>query len=111
MDVIGSVFEHRNAPGDFAWMITRPDYADALFIFNDNESEFRAHQGHAPGSARCHRGGGNAVIRPYQCEDPPHAAGIPTGDSGGYPRLSEHVRSVIDEALQTIQVLIDTGRY
>ena len=66
-------------------MIEQPEYADALFVFNDNEGEFRAHQGHAPGARRCHAGGGNAVIRPYQCEDPPRAAGIPTGDHGGYP--------------------------
>jgi hypothetical protein len=111
MALVASTFAGRDRPGDFGWMIEQPEYADALFVFNDNEGEFRAHQGHAPGARRCHAGGGNAVIRPYQCEDPPRAAGIPTGDHGGYPRLTDSARAAIDDALAAIRALLATGRY
>jgi hypothetical protein len=112
MELIGSVFAGGGKPGDFTWMITQPEYADALFIFNDNQEEFRAHQRHAPGSGRCHRGGGNAAVRPFQCQEPQRAAGIPTGASGqGYQRLDDDVRAVIDEALAAVHALLDTNRY
>ena len=111
VEVIGSVFRGGGRAGDFGWMITRPEYADALFVFNDNESQFRAHQGHAAGGSSCHAGGGNAVIRPYQCQDPPRAAGIPTGDAQGYPELTDHVRATVDDALAAIASLLATGRY
>ena len=111
MQVIGSQFSRPGAEGDFGWMIERPEYADALFVFNDNEGEFRAHQRHAAGARQCHAGGGNAVIRPYQCENPPRAAGIPTGDRGGYPRLTGDARAAIDDALAAITALVASGRY
>jgi hypothetical protein len=111
IEVIGSRFERPDEPGDFGWMITRPDYDDALFVFNDNESEFRAHQAHGSGRSACPAGGGNAVIRPYQCQDPPRAAGVPTGDAGGYRALTDHVRATIDDALAAIRALLATGRY
>jgi hypothetical protein len=57
-------------------------------------------------------GGGNAVVRPYQCQEPPRAIGIPTGSHGqGYATLSEQVRQTIDEAFLGIQKLLATGRY
>jgi hypothetical protein len=81
MQVIGSVFSGAGKDGDFDWMITQDHYEDALFVFNDNEAQYKAHRdrptdlagaGYAPG-------GGNAIIRPYQCKTPPRAVGIPTG--------------------------------
>jgi len=111
MDVVGSTFHRPGQLGDFGWMIDQHEFADALFVFNDNEGEFRAHQRHAPGARQCHAGGGNAVIRPYQCQDPPHAAGIPTGDAGGYPRLTDGARAAIDDALAAIRALLASGRY
>jgi len=109
--VVGSVFAGKGRDGDFAWMIEQPENAGALFVFNDNEGQFRAHQRHAPGARQCRAGGGNAVIRPYQCQDPPRAAGIPTGDSQGYPRLTDGARAAIDDALAAIASLLATGRY
>jgi hypothetical protein len=110
VELVGSVFKSGGKPGDFNWMIRQPEYDDALFVFNDNEQEFRAHQRHAPGSQRCRPGGGNAVIRPYQCRRPQRAAGIPTGSNGvGYARLNDHVRAVIDDALDAIGALVATG--
>jgi hypothetical protein len=111
MELVPSTFAGRGCAGDFAWMIEQPEYADALFVFNDNEGEFRAHQRHAPGARRCHAGGGNAVVRPYQCQDPPRAAGIPTGDRGGYPRLTDDARAAIDDALAAITTLLAAGGY
>ena len=112
MDVIGSKFEGGGKPGDFGWMIRQPDYDDALFIFNDNEAEFRAHQRHGPASGRCRPAGGTPPSGPRSASSPERAAGIPTGvDGQGYRRLDGHVRGVIDDALQAIRDLVATGRY
>jgi hypothetical protein len=111
MQLVASVFAGRGRAGDFAWMIEQPEYADTLFVFNDNEGQFRAHQRHAPGARQCHASAGNATIRPYQCQDPPRAAGIPTGDHGGYPALTDGARAAIDDALAAVGTLLATGRY
>ena len=50
--------------------------------------------------AGCAPGGGNAIIRPYQCKTPPRAAGIPTGPN--YDSLTPEVKQIIDEAIATI---------
>ena len=77
VDVLRSRFTGTGQDGDFAWMITQPEYARTLFVFNDNEEEFYAHL--RGGQHTCSPGGGNAAIRPWQCRDEPHAAGVPTG--------------------------------
>jgi hypothetical protein len=105
------MFTGGHKAGDFGWMIVQPEYADALFIFNDNEQQFYAHKQHAPGSGQCTPGGGNAIIRPYQCRLPQRAAGVPTGSHGGYPQLDDHVRGVIDDALSVIAALVAAGRF
>jgi hypothetical protein len=93
-------------------MIRQPEHVDALFVFNDNEEEFRAHQHHAPDSHGCGPGGGNAAVRPYQCDDPPRAAGSPTGSHGaGYARLDAQVRLVLDDALGRVATMVATGRF
>lgn len=102
-EVIGAVFSRPGQPGDFAWMIRQSEFDDAFFVFNDNEAEFRRHQQHGADSVRCRPGGGNAVVRPYQCQTPQRSAGVPTGDnSGGYPALTDHVRGVIDSAVDAV---------
>jgi hypothetical protein len=112
VQVIGSQFSKTGAPGDFTWMIERPEYADALFVFNDNEEQFRAYVNDPTGGAGCSRGGGNAAIRPYRCSDPPRAAGVPTGANGaGYSELTEAVRRVLDEAFAIVKDLLASGRY
>ena len=112
MELRASVFKGGGKDGDFRWMIEQPGYSDALFIFNDNEQQFYAHKQHAPGTGRCTAGGGNAAIRPYQCQSPQRAAGVPTGSDGaGYNGLNDHVRGVIDDALTTITELAATGRF
>ena len=80
MKVTKSQYSGSNCVGDFSWMIDRPEYARSLFIFNDNETQFKAFHANQP--AGLSGGGGNAVIRPFQGGAHPHAAGIPTGDGG-----------------------------
>lgn len=115
IEVIKSSFRGENKEGDFAWMIRQPHHQGTLFIFNDNEGEFYTHLN--GGQHRCGGGGGNAKIRPFQCQPSPQAIGIPTGtyDSGphykGYSSLDDHVRKVLEDAFQQIESLLKTGRY
>lgn len=104
-----SVFSHGGTDGDFGWMIQQDKYANAFFIFNDNEEEFLAYQGNQGTSGPgCSAGGGNAGIRPWQCATPPRAGGIPTGtlDHGGYPKLTAEVKAHIDTAVAFIAARI-----
>jgi hypothetical protein len=110
--LVPSHFEGRDRPGDFAWMIAQPEYADALFIFNDNEEQFRAFRRDPHSGAGLSPGGGNATIRPYRGAEPPRAAGIPTGRAGrGYAALTADARAAIDEALEVIAELLATSVY
>jgi len=113
VEVIGTVFAGRGQKGDFAWMIEQPDYADAFFVFNDNEEQFRAHLSDPHSSLGCSAGGGNAAIRPWQCASPPRAAGIPTGTltHGGYSALTEAVRQLVDEAVARIGTIATEHGY
>jgi hypothetical protein len=112
VQVIGSVFKSRGTAGDFAWMIERPDWADALFVFNDNEEQFRAYQRDPADPQGCAPGGGNAAIRPYRCAEPPRAAGIPTGGGGaGYGALTDSVRDVIDDAMSVVRRVAESQGY
>ena len=64
--------------------------------------------GHAAGLSA---GGGNAAIRPYQGHSPIRAAGIPTGNHGGYQKLDKNVRALVDDAIAHIRRLLATGNY
>ena len=104
-----SVFQGGGCDGDFEWMIKQTEFARSLFIFNDNETQFEDfHQGRQSGLSA---GGGNAIIRSYQGTKPQRAAGIPTGDHGGYSELSPHVCQTIDRAIQYIRELLQSGDY
>lgn len=115
MDVIKSVFQGGNREGDFGWMIRQPHHERTLFIFNDNEEEFYAH--FRGGPHPCSAGGGNAVIRPYQCDPHRRAAGMPTGtyEAGphykGYSLLDDQVRQAIADAMSQIEALLGSGRF
>ena len=97
--------------GDFGQMLELPEYRDALFVFNDNERQFKEHLQHAPASGICVAGGGNAKIRPWQCLADPQVAGVPTGDGGGYASLTPHVHEVVEEAMEKIKDHLATGRF
>ena len=107
---IPSIYVGGGRDGDFSWMEKRPEHADTLFIFNDNEEQFLAFvRGETLGFAA---GGGNAAIRPLRGEDPPRAAGVPTGrDRRGYQNLDGPTKAVINQSLTVIQELVNTGRY
>ena len=66
MQVIGSVFGGAGKDGDFEWLVTEHHYEDALFVFNDNEAQYRAHRDRPKdlAGAGCAPGGGNAINRP-----------------------------------------------
>jgi len=109
MQVIKSQYVSSGQNGDFSWMIDRPEYARSLFIFNDNEKQFNEfHDGQEGGLTA---GGGNAKIRPYQGHSPIRAAGIPTGNRGGYQKLDKNVRALVDDAIAHIRRLLSTGNY
>lgn len=110
IEVIRSSYGGAGSVGDFGWMIDRPEYARTLFVFNDNETQFYEHQRRQGSSHRCSPGGGNAVIRPYQCRTPPRATGVPTGRAGGYASLAEGQRA-IDDAIDRLDDLLATGDY
>jgi len=114
--VTGLVFQGGNQIGDFDWMLKQDEYKNAFFIFNDNESQFLAHQDDPKSQSGCAAGGGNAIIRPYQCETPPRAGGIPTGEHGikdgpGYPELNDTVKGYIDQAVASIKAVVAANSY
>lgn len=97
--------------GDFNWMIKQKEYDDTLFLFNDNEEQFIAFAFMNQQPEGCTPGGGNAVIRPYQCTIPIRAAGIPTGNRlGGYKNL-QIAKPLIDRAFNHIRNLLNSGDY
>lgn len=133
--VIKSQFTAPNVDGDFGFMITQLQHTETLFVFNDNEEQFLSHfldknnpNGAAhlgidslpdnPGHDCCTAGGGNAVIRPYQCAPHIRAAGVPTGDYRqdsphymGYSSLNSHVTRMIDVSIMQIDALLASGRF
>jgi len=109
-EVVASVYSVSGRDGDFAWMSQQSEHNKTLFVFNDNEEQFRAFlRGDSSGFSK---GGGNAAIRPLRRLKPPRAAGVPTGSGGrGYSRLDERTRKTIDESLAVIQQLLNSGDY
>ncbi len=106
---VRSTFTSTGTQGDFGWMIEQEQYARSLFIFNDNEAQFKEFHANEPSGLLA--GGGNAIIRPYQGGERPRAAGIPTGDGVGYKQLDAHIKDVIDMALEHIEKLLASGNY
>ena len=66
---------------------------------------------------RCSSGGGNAAIRPFQCDPHWQAAGVPTGtfEEGphykGYSSLDAQVTAAVGDAMAQIENLLATGRF
>jgi hypothetical protein len=92
-------------------MLNQTAYARTLFIFNDNEAQFYEHQRKLGTPHSCAAGGGNAVIRPYGCLQPPRATGVPTGANGGYGHLSSKAKAAIDDSMAQLAALLATGNY
>lgn len=110
--VIGSQFTKVGQVGDFGWMIDREEYADALFIFNDNEEQFKAYLDDPKSKFGCEDGANNAAIRHYRCVARPRAAGIPTGSNGkGYLELTKDVEELIEQAFNVIRNVLAAEGY
>jgi hypothetical protein len=66
---------------------------------------------------QCSSGGGNAAIRPYQCNPHWRAAGVPTGsyEKGphykGYSSLDAQVITAVGHAIGQIDNLLASGRF
>ena len=105
--VIPVVFKESHEYGDFNFMIKLEEYNDSLFIFNDNTEEHETSK----------RGGGNAIIRPYNKYCPmseyPRSAGIPTGtrEDGGFKELNDNNKKIIDSSFDEIHELIEKHNY
>ena len=111
IDVVGVRYVAGQDHGNLKRMVNLSEYDDALFVFNDNEQQFKQHLAHGPAADKCVSGRGNAAIRDLQCQADPRAMGVPTGASGGYAALTPHVRSVVDVAAANIKNLLATGRF
>lgn len=105
--IFSVIFTQANTIGDFNWMIQQPIYNNSLFIFNDNTLCFPKSS-----SCYCSSGGGNAVIRNYQCTTSKQLAiGIPTGSTSGFTSLSQIInnktaKEFIDESINRIKLLL-----
>lgn len=106
--IIGSIFQDKNKEGDFNWMIQQPEYDKVLFIFNDDIESINKYQ----------RGMGNAIIRPYNKNNPqiliPRSAGIPTGsrkNKSGFTSLDNITKTHIDNSIEEITKLIRKYQY
>jgi hypothetical protein len=119
--VEGVVFDRSklNSFGDFGWMRSQTEYADALFIFNDNEEQFLAHASSPSDRSdfACGAGGGNATIRPWQCETIPRSAGVPTGklsenlECPGYRALTDDTKAIIDRSIANIKRVMNQYQF
>ena len=107
--VRGSIFQSGNRNTNFSWMIDQPRYARTLFVFNDNEQQFDAFMNGDRRPTACGAGGNNGAIRPYQCRDPPRAAGVPTGPN--WLSLTPPVRAKINQAIGRIRGLAMSGNF
>lgn len=104
--VIPSRYSKKGEFGDFKFMITLPEFTNSLFIFNDN---YEQHKTTVVGH-------GNAVMREYNRYSNlsiPRSAGIPTGsiNKGGFESLDELAKNYIDESIDEITVLLQSGKY
>jgi hypothetical protein len=104
--VIGSIYTGNNTIGDFNWMIKQSVYTNCLFIFNDNIEHHLTNK----------KGGGNAIIRQFNrfsSLDKPRSAGIPTGTLkyGGFTKLDEDVKTIIDNSINEIKDLIEKHNF
>jgi hypothetical protein len=107
--VIPVVFLGKGKSGDYTWMRKQAGYERTYFVFNDNEVQFLAHQNDPTSVAGCGAGGGNAGVRPWQCEQPPRAGGVPTGTGAdsGYQALTPQVKAIIDQAVTAIKADVE----
>ena len=96
--VTGVVFRRRLEIGDFKWMVTQPEYADAVFLISENYLDMLFDTDN---------GGGTAILRKktWPNTKTPRAVGIPTGwsqETGGFRVLDRTVKDVIHLAAMRV---------
>ena len=103
VEIISIQFKKKGEYGDFEWMIKKPEYDNVLFIYNDDIESMDKYQ----------KGKGNAVIRPYNSNNPkigkPRSVGIPTGSlklNQGFESLDEETKNYIDSSIYLIKDMI-----
>jgi len=125
IELIECKYNGPNKPGDFKFEIKEElkkpidKGQGTLWLFNDNHQHRK----------KSNKGGGNAVIRPYnkygKYKSNPLSAGITTGTYGtllksgkGYESLGDVIQSDgrsarknIDEDMENIKILLKTGNY
>lgn len=96
--VTGYTFNGRDKLGDIKWMITQPRYKHILFAYNDTQEAY------SDGSLKTGGKGIASVMRQYR--DLSHdyqACPIPIANThGGYTKLTDDVKTVIDLAIDRI---------
>jgi hypothetical protein len=106
IQIIGIKFVKPNQFGDFNWMCKQEEYANSLFIFNDNIEYHNTNRA----------GAGNAIMRKYNAHSTlstPLSAGIPTGSlsTGGFEHFNKNVKRIIDDSINEIIELIKYFNY
>jgi hypothetical protein len=104
----GIIYKSNDKNTKYEYMIQSEENYKALFIYNENEEQFK--------SKSIINGGGNAIIREYRVdiENNNHklfdrninagsALGIPTGSNGrGYENKTKKNQQIIDESIENI---------
>jgi hypothetical protein len=115
--VVGTVFVAHGEDGDFAKMLTMPQYKDSLFIVTENFIDSIRTDARNGGGTACIR---KMCVQKLQHADmesgtPPRAVGIPTGwstESEGFPCMDRaYVKKAIDLAFARITFLLNKHTY
>jgi len=107
LKIIGIQFKKLKEYGDFNWMINQSTYSNSLFIYNDDTESKNKYTS----------GKGNAIIRPYNQNNPdierPRSVGIPTGTrkTGGFNELNKDVKDLIDFAVENVKDIAKKYNY
>lgn len=106
IQITGIKFVKPNQYGDFNWMCKQEEFANSLFIFNDNTEFHNTNR----------TGAGNAIMRKYNKYSNlpvPLSAGIPTGSLqfGGFDEFNKNVKQIIDNSINEIIELIQHFNY
>jgi hypothetical protein len=113
VELIPVAFYGKNNYGDFSWMINRPEYNNALFIFDETQEDFLKFAEYSQ-SGILDTNLCNRLFKDFQqlqCQDPPKAAGIPVAsDDKGYQDIITAL-PYVEGALNYIESLIKSGHY
>ena len=101
-------FEYGVVHGDFVEMVKAPQYANGVFMFNDNHGQFLDANPNKPDFHAPYNhvsGGGNARVRPYQATG--DAIGMPTGPYQSLEQIVEDSTTAQDMVHEACYRTID----